>query len=134
MENCNYGRAEMMAYNMVRQGLFGEFLHAEGGYLHDLRDIKFANRGEGLWRRALGDRSRTPTSIPTHGLGPVANCMDINRGDRFEYLVSMSGPSRGLQNWAKDHFPADAPQRAERFVLGDVNVSLIRTARGRRST
>ncbi len=57
--------------------------------------------------------------------------MDINRGDRFEYLVSMSGPSRGLQAWAKDHFPADAPQRAEKFVLGDVNVSLIRTARGR---
>ena len=56
--------------------------------------------------------------------------MDINRGDRFEYLVSMSGPSRGLQAWARDHFPADAPQRAEKFVLGDVNVTLIRTARG----
>jgi hypothetical protein len=57
--------------------------------------------------------------------------MDINRGDRFEYLVSMSGPSRGLQAWARDHYPADAPQRAEKFVLGDVNVSLLRTARGR---
>jgi hypothetical protein len=130
MENCNYGRPEMMVFNMVRQGVFGEILHAEGGYLHDLRAIKFSNRGEGLWRRAWASKVNA-NLYPTHGLGPVANCMDINRGDRFEYLVSMSGPSRGLQQWAKDHLPADAPQRAEKFVLGDVNVSLIRTARGK---
>ena len=130
MENCNYGRAEMMVFNMVRQGLFGEILHAEGGYLHDLREIKFANRGEGLWRRAWASKVNG-NLYPTHGLGPVANCMDINRGDRFEYLVSMSGPSRGLQQFAQDHFPAGSSQRAEKFVLGDVNVSLIRTARGR---
>src|SRR4051812_18634841 len=49
MENCNYDRMEMMVYNMVRQGVFGEILHAEGGYLHDLRSIKFADEGEGLW-------------------------------------------------------------------------------------
>jgi hypothetical protein len=130
MENCNYDRPEMMVFNMVRQGVFGEILHAEGGYLHDLRAIKFGNRGEGLWRRAWATKING-NLYPTHGLGPVANCLDINRGDRFEYLVSMSGPSRGLQQWAQDHFPADAPQRSERFVLGDVNVSLIRTARGR---
>lgn len=68
---------------------------------------------------------------PTHGLGPIANCLDINRGDRFDYLVSMSGPSRGLQDWAMEHFPSDAPERRETYVLGDVNTSLIRTARGR---
>jgi hypothetical protein len=130
MENCNYGRAEMMVFNMVRQGVFGEILHGEGGYLHDLREIKFANEGEGLWRRAWAMKVNA-NLYPTHGLGPIANCMDINRGDRFEYLVSMSGPSRGLQNWAQEHFPAGSPQRAEKFVLGDVNVSLIRTARGR---
>jgi Oxidoreductase family, NAD-binding Rossmann fold len=130
MENCNYGRAEMLVFNMVRQGLFGEILHAEGGYLHDLRAIKFANRGEGLWRRAWSSKVNG-NLYPTHGLGPVANCMDINRGDRCEYLVSMSGPSRGLQQWAQDHFPAGSPQRAEKFVLGDINVSLIRTVRGR---
>ena len=130
MENCNYDRPEMMVFNMVRQGLFGEILHAEGGYLHDLRSIKFANRGEGLWRRAWASKVNA-NLYPTHGLGPVANCMDINRGDRFDYLVSMSGPSRGLQDWAREHYPADAPQRSEKFVLGDVNVSLIRTARGK---
>lgn len=130
MENCNYGRSELLVLNMVRQGLFGEILHAEGGYMHDLRSVKFANRGEGLWRRAWATK-HNGNLYPTHGLGPVANCMDINRGDRFEYLVSMSGPSRGLQQWAQTNFPADSPQRAERYVLGDVNVSLIRTARGK---
>jgi hypothetical protein len=130
MENCNYGRPELMVLNMVRQGVFGEILHAEGGYLHDLRSVKFAPQGEGLWRRAWATK-RNGNLYPTHGLGPVANCMDINRGDRFEYLVSMSGPSRGLQQWAIEHFPADAPQRSERYVLGDVNTSLIRTARGK---
>jgi len=130
MENCNYGRMEMLAFHLVRQGLLGEIVHAEGGYLHDLRDIKFSSRGEGLWRRAWS-RKLNGNLYPTHGLGPVANCMDINRGDRFDYVVSMSGPSRGLQNWAAEHFPPDAPQRRETFVLGDVNVSLIRTANGR---
>ena len=133
MENCNYGRWEMMVFHMVRMGVFGEVLHAEGGYLHDLREVKFANRGEGLWRRAHS-RTRNANLYPTHGLGPVANCMDIGRGDRFDYLVSMSGPSRGLQDYAREHFPEGAPQQAEEFTLGDVNLSLIKTARGRTIT
>jgi len=130
MENCNYDWPAMMAFNMVRQGVFGELLHAEGGYLHDLRGIKFENRNEGLWRRAWSQKLNG-NPYPTHGLGPVANCLDINRGDRFDYLVSMSSNSRGLQEWAVDHFPEGAPQRQEKFVLGDVNTSLIKTARGR---
>jgi hypothetical protein len=121
---------EMMAFNMVRKGVFGELLHAEGGYLHDLRSVKFADRGEGLWRRAWAMKL-DGNLYPTHGLGPIANCFDINRGDRFDYLVSMSGPSRGLQAWAAEHEPADSPKRREKYVLGDVNVSLIKTARGR---
>ena len=130
MENCNYGRMEMLAFNLVRQGMFGEIVHAEGGYLHDLREIKFSTTGEGRWRRAWASKVNG-NLYPTHGLGPVANCMDINRGDRFDYLVSMSGPSRGLQNWAAEHFPSDAPERREKFVLGDVNVTLVKTANGR---
>jgi predicted dehydrogenase len=130
MENCNHDRMEMMVYNMVRQGVFGEILHAEGGYLHDLRGIKFSDKGEGLWRRAWSMKLNG-NPYPTHGLGPIANCMDINRGDRFDYLVSMSGPSRGLQNWAAEHYPPDSPKRKEQYVLGDVNVSLIKTALGR---
>lgn len=130
MENCNYGRMEMMVFNMVRQGVFGEILHAEGGYLHDLRAVKFSPEGEGLWRRAHGMK-RNGNLYPTHGLGPVANCMDVNRGDRFSTLVSMSSPSRGLQLYAREHFADGSPQRQERYVLGDVNWSLIMTANGR---
>ncbi len=130
MENCNYDRAEMMAFNLVRQGAIGEVLHAEGGYLHDLREIKFEKKDEGLWRRAWSMKL-DGNPYPTHGLGPISNCLDINRGDRFDYLVSMSGPSRGLQDWAREHFPADAPERRERFTLGDVNTSLIKTALGK---
>ena len=130
MENCNYGRAELMLLNLVRQGLLGELLHGEAGYLHDLRELKFSTAGEGLWRRQHAMK-RNGNLYPTHGLGPVAQCMDINRGDRFDYVVSMSSPARGLELYAREHFPEDDPRRRERFKLGDVNVSLIRTVRGR---
>lgn len=130
MENCNYDRPELMVYNMVRKGVLGEVLHGECGYLHDLRDIKFSDNGEGLWRREFS-KNHDANLYPTHGLGPVANCMDINRGDYFDYIVSMSGPSRGLQEYAKEHFPADSPMRSEKYILGDVNVSLIKTVKGK---
>ena len=130
MENVNYSRSELMVLNMTRQGVFGEILHGEGGYLHDLRAIKFADEGEGLWRREFS-KTHNANLYPTHGLGPVANCMDINRGDRFATLVSMSSPSRGLQEFAAANYPEGHPKRAEQYLLGDVNVSLIQTARGR---
>jgi predicted dehydrogenase len=130
MENCCYDRREMLILNLVRRGMLGELLHAECGYLHDLRAIKFSTEGEGLWRRAHAMR-RNGNLYPTHGLGPVAQCLDINRGDRFDYLVSMSSNSRGLRLYAAEHFPEDDPRRREQFVLGDVNVTLIRTAKGR---
>lgn len=132
MENCCYGRSEMMVLNMVRHGLFGELIHGECGYCHDLRGVKFGKRGEGLWRR-FHSMKRDGNLYPTHGLGPVAQYMDINRGDRFDYLVSMSSLSRGLQIW-RDHLPEDDPRRKEEYVLGDVNVSLIRTVKGRTIT
>ena len=130
MENCCYDRFELMTLNLVRQGLLGEILHGEAGYLHDLRAVKFSSEGEGLWRRAWAT-SHNGNLYPTHGLGPIANCMDINRGDRFERVVSFSSPSRGLQLWQAEHLEPDDPRRRERYVLGDVNVSLIQTARGR---
>lgn len=130
MENVNYGRTELMVLNMVRQGLFGEILHGEGGYLHDLRSIKFEDAHEGLWRREWS-KKRNANLYPTHGLGPIANCMDINRGDRFTTLVSMSSPSRGLQEYARNNYPDGDPKRQEQYALGDVNVSLIQTALGR---
>ena len=130
MENVCYGRSELMVLNMARQGVLGDILHGECGYLHDLREVKFSAEGEGLWRRAHS-RTRNGNLYPTHGLGPIANCMDIQRGDRFDYLVSMSGPSRGLQDYAQEHFAPGSPQRREEFRLGDINVSLIKTGLGR---
>ena len=129
MENCCYGRSEMMVFHMVRKGLFGELIHGECGYLHDLRDVKFSLQGEGLWRR---DHSmlRNGNLYPTHGLGPIAQCMDINRGDRFDYLVSMSSNSRGLQLYAEEKLPPGDPRRKEKYILGDLNLSLIRTVNG----
>lgn len=127
MENCCYDRFEMLMLHLTRLGLLGEVLHGECGYNHDLRAIKFSTEGEGLWRRAHATR-RNGNLYPTHGLGPIAQCMNINRGNRFEYLVSMSGPSRGLQRWASEHLAADDPRRRESFRLGDVNLTLIRTA------
>ena len=130
MENCNYDKPEMMVYNMVRQNLFGEIIHAEGAYLHDLRGIKFEDRSEGLWRRAWATKLNG-NLYPTHGLGPIANCLDNNRGDRFDYMVSMSGPSHGLQDWRKEHVAADSPKQKENYVCGDINLSLIKMQSGK---
>jgi hypothetical protein len=129
MENCCYDRREMLALMLVRKGLFGELLHAECGYMHDLRSIKFSKEGEGLWRRAHAI-ARNGNLYPTHGLGPIAQCFDINRGNQFDFLVSMSSASRGLRLYADEHLAADDPRRKESYKLGDVNVTLIRTVKG----
>jgi hypothetical protein len=129
MENCCYDRLELLALHLARLGLLGELLHAECGYNHDLRAIKFSREGEGLWRRAHATR-RNGNLYPTHGLGPIAEALGINRGNQFDRLVSFSGPSRGLQAWQDEQLTPDDPRRSERYVLGDVNLSLIRTVRG----
>lgn len=130
MENCCYDRIELMTLNLVRKGVLGNVLHAEAGYLHDLRGVKFSKEGEGLWRRAWAQKLNG-NLYPTHGLGPVAQCMNVNRGDAFDYLVSMSSPVRGLHEYAVATFGADSPQAKERYVLGDVNTSLIKTELGK---
>ena len=130
MENCCYDRIELMTLNLVRKGVLGEVLHAEAGYLHDLRDVKFSSEGEGLWRRAWSQKLNG-NLYPTHGLGPVAQCLNVNRGDAFDFLVSLSSPTRGLHEYAVEKFGPDSPQAREKYVLGDVNTSLIRTKLGK---
>ena len=130
MENCCYGRAEMMVLKMVRAGLFGELLHCEGAYIHDLRSIKLSDKSEGLWRWKQS-LSRNGNLYPTHGLGPVAQCLDVNRGDQLDYLVSMSSNARGLTAYAREQLPASDPRSQMNFALGDMNSSLIRTKNGR---
>jgi predicted dehydrogenase len=129
MENCCYDRTEMMVLNMVRQGLFGELLHAECGYLHDLRQLKLTDFYEGRWRVKHSIR-RNGDLYPTHGIGPVAQWMNVNRGNRFDYLVSMASNSRGLNLWAAEHIGPDSQEARQRYALGDVVNTLIRTAAG----
>lgn len=130
MENCCYGENELLVLNLVRAGLFGDLIHGEAAYIHDLREELLSNRGEGLWRR-LPHTVRNGNLYPTHGLGPVANYMGINRGDRFDYLVSVSSLQKGLEVYRDAHFPADDPKRREKYVEGDMNTSVIRTVHGR---
>lgn len=129
LENCCYGENELMVLNMVRKGLLGEIKHGEAAYIHDLRGILTEDRNEGLWRRFPHTRENG-NLYPTHGLGPVANYMNINRGDRFDYLVSMSSPELNLTQYVKEEFP-DSPKRQEKYVCGDMNTSLIKTVKGR---
>jgi predicted dehydrogenase len=128
LENCNYGYNELLVLNMVKAGAFGDIKHAGAAYNHDLREILFETRDEGLWRRAHHTQ-RNGNLYPTHGLGPVAFCLGINRGDRFDYMVSMSTAEMGLTKWRADH--QDSARAGERYVTGDLNVSLIKTAQGR---
>jgi predicted dehydrogenase len=130
MENCCYDFNEMLVDTMVKRGMFGELLYAEGAYIHDLRSLLFEDKDEGLWRR-LPHTNRQGNFYPTHGLGPVAWYLDIHRGDRFDYLVSMSTPERGLSLWREAHVPKDSPKWLEKYVEGDINTSLIKTARGK---
>lgn len=129
LENCCFGRSELAGLNMVRSGLLGEVTHAECAYIHDLRELLFRSTGEGLWRRQ--PHTRVDGNLyPTHGLGPVSNCFDLNHGDRLERIVSMSSPQAALGEAAQD-LPEDHPARSEEFVCGDVNTTLLRTELGR---
>ena len=129
LENCCYGYNETLILRMVQGGEFGDMLYGEGAYLHDLRDELFSHSGEGLWRRA--EHTRADGNLyPTHGLGPVANYMGIQRGDRFSYLVSMSAPQRGLDLYRQNKLKPDDPRLKEHYVTGDLNTSLIKTANG----
>ena len=132
-ENCCYGETELMVLRMVKAGLLGELTHGSGAYNHDLRELLFEDAGEGLWRR-FEHLDRNGNLYPTHGLGPVANYLDCNRGDRFDYLVSMSSPSVGLQSWRAEHLKADDPKMKEVYHCGDQNNSLIKTAKGKMIT
>jgi hypothetical protein len=129
LENCCYGYNETLILRMINAGEFGELLYGEGAYIHDLREELFSNAGEGLWRRTE-HTLRNGNLYPTHGLGPVANYMRIQRGDRFASLVSMSSPERGLDAYRKDHLKADDPRWKERYICGDMNTTLIKTAKG----
>ena len=131
MENVNYGRDELMVLNMVRQGLFGDLLHGEAAYIHDLRwQMKEIESKTGSWR-TYEHTKNNGNLYPTHGLGPVSQYMNINRGDRFDYVTSMSSPAMGRSAYVKREFPADHERNQLNFIAGDINTSTIKTIKGR---
>lgn len=131
MENVCYFREELMVLNMCRLGLFGELLHGEGAYIHDLRgQMHEIGHGTGSWRTLHYTKSNG-NLYPTHGLGPVAQYMDINRGDRFDYMSSVSSNSRVRGVYAKEKFPEGNIRRTHKFVCGDINTSIIKTVLGK---
>ncbi len=132
LENVNYSRDELMFLNMCRQGVIGEPLHAEAAYIHELRwQMEEQQRGTGSWRTHHYAK-RNGNLYPTHGLGPVAQYMNLGRGDdTFGSLVSFSTPSRGRAAYAKKNYSEDHKWNALDFKGGDLNTSIIKTQMGK---
>ena len=144
LENVCYRRDVMAIMNMVRKGLFGELLHMQAGYQHDLRGVKFNdgktpyNSGVEFGEKGFSEaRWRTNHSVhrngdlyPTHGIGPVAQMLDINHGNRFVSLSSFATKTRGLHNYIVQKGGADHPNAKVEFKLGDIVTTHIKTANG----
>lgn len=144
LENVCYRRDILAVLNMVRQGLFGELIHLQGGYEHDLREVlfndgvhpyghgvEFGKNGfsEAAWR-TQHNIDRNGELYPTHGIGPIAQMIDINHGNRFTSLCSFSSKSRGLHNHIVDVGGPDHPNAKIKFKLGDVVNTMLNCANG----
>ncbi|HUS01681.1 MAG TPA: Gfo/Idh/MocA family oxidoreductase [Chitinophagaceae bacterium] len=136
MENCCYDFFELLTLNMARQGLFGEIVHTEGAYIHNLLDLNFKKESDGgywnMWRLRENDK-RNGNLYPTHGLGPICQVMDINRGDKMEYLVSTSGIDFQMAERAKELAANDGFFKpfANTHYRGNMNTTTIRTHKGK---
>lgn len=134
LENCCYDFFELLTLNMVRQGFFGEIIHGEGGYIHHIpqssppKPPEYADK----WR-LIQTQGRVGNYYPTHGLGPVCQAMNINRGDRFTYMTSMScndfilGKRIGELSKDDEFYRQLNPEKQ----IGNMNTSLIRTEKGK---
>ena len=128
LENCCYNKEEMALLNMVKQGVFGEILHCRGGYQHDLReeigmgDINRHYRQDHFMHRCA-------ELYPTHELGPIAQYIGLNRGNRMLTLVSMATKAVGQHQWMQEH-RADSPLAEAKFNEGDVVTTMIKCANG----
>jgi hypothetical protein len=144
LENVCYRRDVMAVLQMVREGLFGELIHLEGGYQHDLRHVKFNNGkqpygggvefgekgySEAKWR-TKNSLARNGDLYPTHDAGPCMNWLNINRGNRFTHLVSMSTKSKGLHEYIVSLGGETHPNAKLEWKLGDIVTTLIQTVKG----
>lgn len=146
LENVCYRRDVMAIMNMVKTGLFGELVHGQGGYEHDLRGVLF-NDGKSAYNSGVefGEKgmseakwrtnhyvNRNGELYPTHGLGPIAALFDINRGNRMLRLTSMASKARGLHKYIEEHPKGgkDHPNAQVKFQQGDVVTTQIQCANG----
>ena len=141
LENCCYGEEELFALNLCRNGVLGELIHGEGAYIHNLAAENFAEVDgckyftalRGTWDRwrVKWNQAHDGNPYPSHGLAPICQAMNVNRGDRLERVVSMSSRQAGITAFAVRQFGADSPEAKATYKLGDMNTSIFRTALGR---
>ena len=153
LENCVYDFFEMATLNMAQKGLFGEVVHVEGAYIHDLREHNFNPRLReapsdepgaeaagskrpsliGYWNywRLKENTGRNGSLYPMHGLGPVAQILNINRGDKMDYLVSLSSNQFNMTAYAQKRFGEDSDEAKTEYRKGDMSSTLIKTAKGK---
>jgi predicted dehydrogenase len=132
LENCCYDFFELMTLNMARQGYFGEIVHTEGAYIHALLESNFEKEGYyDMWR--LKENMRNGSLYPTHGLGPIAQVLDVNRGDRMDYLTSMSSNDFMMGAKAKELAATDGFYKPfeNKSYRGNMNTTTIRTVKGK---
>ena len=133
LENCCYGFFELLTLNMARQGYFGEIIHGEGAYIHDILEGHLSKtKNQNKWR-LRANFNKNGNLYPTHGLGPICQIMNINRGDKMEYLTSMSSNDFSMMN--RINQLASQDDEYKEFVgipyRGNMNTSIIRTYKGR---
>jgi predicted dehydrogenase len=129
LENVCYFQNVLTILRMVREGVFGGLLHFEGGYQHDCRFITVTDDGRLTWRGELM-ATDNGNQYPTHPIGPIAQWMNINRGDRFTYLASMSTPAKGMAHYAARKFGPEHALAKRSYAQGDVNTTLLQTENG----
>lgn len=128
IENCCYGHEEMAILNMVKNGVFGEIVHCQGGYQHDLRE-EIGNGDVSRHYRQDNFLHRNGELYPTHEIGPIAKEINLNRGNRMLTLCSMASKAAGLEAWLKEH-RKDSPLAERRVNAGDIVTTMIKCANG----
>lgn len=129
LENCCYGRRELMCLNMAKSGVFGEIVHCDGAYMHDLRE-EVSSGAERRHYRLQNYIHRNCENYPTHELGPIAKLLNINNGNRMLSLASFASKSAGLHDYVLDKCGSDDSLAAVDFRQGDVITTIIKCAGG----
>ena len=131
LENCCYGEIELLTLNLARLGMLGEIVHAEGAYIHDLRWMTQSHYPRAEYWRFDENRDHGGNRYPTHGLVPLCVTMGVNRGDKFDYLVSVDSSKANFRAFMEAKLAKDDPRRLADVKMADMNSTLIKTSLGR---